>query len=362
MAQGSVKKFGKELSQHFMTGVSYMIPIVTAGGLLTSFAVIFGGTGVWNQTSNIWGNMRMIGTTALGLIVPIIAAYISYSIADKPGLAPAFICGMVANTLHTGFLGGMLVGVLTGYLVQWMKKIPISPRIMALKTIIIIPVFSSLIIGFLMIYVVGTPIAVMTQGLTDWLTGMKGSNAAILGVIIGAMMAVDMGGPINKIANTFGLACFASGVYGPSTAMLMAISIPPLGMFLATIIGKKYYTKEEIENGRSALIMGIIGITEGTIPFAVADPLTVIPSIVVGSSVTCGLNAFFGVTQKTALSTVMAIPFTSNPLIYIACILVGVVITAFMVNFLKSLKAKKKATKDVAAAVDQEMVGEGVTE
>lgn len=354
----SIREKGREISTHFMTGVSYMIPIVTAGGLMTSLGVLIGGQGAWEgDTSTITGAMVKIGLTGLGLIVPIIAAYISYSIADKPGLAPAFIGGMIANELGTGFLGGMVVGIITGYLVEACKKIPLPPRLMSVKTIIIIPFCCSLIIGFLLIYVIGTPIAWMTESLSNWLNGMQGTNAIVLAAIIGAMMAVDMGGPINKIANTFGMACFTEGIYGPSTAMLMAIAIPPLGLALATFIGKKYYSEDEIENGRSAIVMGICGITEGAIPFAVSDPLSVIPGIILGTMVTTSLNAAFNVISPTGLATIMALPFTSNPIIYTLCVLAGIVVTALSVNFLKARKYKRENKEEHTEEQKGEQVG-----
>lgn len=338
----SFKDGAKRLAGHFQTGVSYMIPLVTAAGLLTSLAVIFGGTNVWNQTSNIWGNLRLLGQTGLGFIPVIIAAYVSFSIADRPGLAPAFIVGLIASNMGTGFLGGMLVGIMVGYTVQLLKKIKVPTNLVAVKSLIIIPFLATLIIGMVMIYVVGTPIKAMTVGLTGWLKGMSGANAVFLAGILGAMMAVDMGGPINKIAYAFGMAAFTSGGYQASTAMLMAIGIPPLGMFVATLLGgKKLYSDSEIESGRSALIMGIVGITEGTIPFAVADPVRVIPSIIVGTSIGCGVNALFGTYQKTALSTVMAIPFSSNWILYTVAILIGVITVALLANFLKSITHHK---------------------
>ncbi|MCV3327783.1 PTS fructose transporter subunit IIC [Pediococcus ethanolidurans] len=341
------KKFGKELANHFQTGVSYMIPLVTAAGLLTSIAVIFGGTNVWNQTSNIWGNLRLLGQTGLGFIPVIIAAYISYSIADRPGLAPAFIVGLVASSMGTGFLGGMLVGLLVGYLVQWLKKIPMPANLTAVKSLIVIPFLATLVVGLFLIYVVGDPIKAMTVALTAWLKGMSGANAVLLAALLGGMMAVDMGGPINKIAYAFGMAAYTSGGYQASTAMLMAIGIPPLGMFVATLLGgKKLYSDAEIESGRSALVMGIVGITEGTIPFAVADPVRVIPSIIVGTAAGCATNALFGTYQKTALSTVMAIPFSSNVILYTVAILVGVIITALLVNFLKRFTRHNSEAKE----------------
>lgn len=332
----SIKEESKKLAGYFQTGVSYMIPLVTAAGLLTSIAVIFGGQGVWNQTSDIWGNMRLLGQTGLGFIPVIIAAYVAFSITDRPGLAPAFIVGTVANAMGTGFLGGMLVGIMVGYCCEWLKKIPMPARLTAVKSLIIIPFLSTLVVGFIMIYVIGSPIKAMTVGLTAWLKGMSGTNAVLLAALLGTMMAVDMGGPINKIAYAFGMAAFTSGGYQVSTAMLMAISIPPVGMFVATLLGgKKLYSTAEIENGRSAVIMGIVGITEGAIPFAVSDPIRVIPSIIVGTASGCALNAFFGTTHKTAMSTIMAIPFSSNPILYTISIIFGIMVVALMVNFLK---------------------------
>lgn len=335
------KKEMKKIAAYFQTGVSYMIPLVTAAGLLTSIAVVCGGQGVWNETTTIWGNLRLLGQTGLQFIVPMIAAYIAFAIADRPALAPAFIVGLVANTMGTGFLGGMLVGILVGYLVKYLKKIPMPANLQSVKSLILIPFLATLIIGFLLIYVIGTPIQAMTSGLTAWLKGMSGANAVVMAGILGAMMAVDMGGPVNKIAYAFGMAAFTSGGYQASTAMLMAIGIPPLGMFVATLLGgKRLYSEQEIESGRSALVMGIVGITEGTIPFAVADPIRVIPSIIVGTSLGCAVNAFFGTFQKTALSTVMAIPFSSNWILYTLAILIGVLAVALLTNALKRFTKK----------------------
>ncbi|MDN6640512.1 MAG: PTS fructose transporter subunit IIC [Tetragenococcus sp.] len=336
-----MKKIGKEIMNHFQSGVSYMIPLVTAAGLLTSIAVIFGGSDVWDTTDTFWGVVRLIGETGLDFIVPMISGFIAYSIADRPGLAPAFICGMIANEMGTGFIGGMFTGIAVGYLVNYLKRIPMPNQLITLKSLIIIPFLSTGIVGLVLWYVLGTPITAMNEGLTSWLNGMSGADTALLSAILGGMMAVDMGGPINKVAYAFGTASFSSGSYGASTAMLLAIAIPPLGMFLATLFNKKLYSDEERDNAKTAIIMGCVGITEGTIPFAVSDPLRVIPSIVVGSAVACGLNGFFGITHATMLSTIMAIPFTSNVLLYCLSIIVGGLITALMVNALKSLKFRK---------------------
>lgn len=337
----NIKKTGKEILNHFQSGVSYMIPLVTAAGLLTSIAVIFGGTTVWEETETIWGVIRMIGQTGLQFIVPMISGYIAYSIADRPGLAPAFICGMIANQMGTGFIGGMFAGLAVGYLVEALKKIPVPAQIMSLKSLIIIPFVATAVVGLVLWYVIGTPITSLTESLSSWLNGMSGANTALLAMILGAMMAFDMGGPVNKIAYAFGVASFSSGGYAASTAMLLAIAIPPFGMFLATLFNKKLYSESERDNGKTAIIMGAVGITEGTIPFAVADPLRVIPSIVVGTAVGCAINGVFGVTHETMLATFMAIPFTTNPILYCIAIGVGGLVTALMVNILKTLKYKQ---------------------
>ncbi|HGF7732486.1 TPA: PTS fructose transporter subunit IIC [Enterococcus faecium] len=336
------KKQGREILNHFQSGVSYMIPLVVAAGLLTSIAVIFGGTGVWDQTDTFWGVLRMIGQTGLQFIVPMISAYIAYSIADRPGLAPAFITGMMCQNLGMGFIGGMVAGLACGYLANALKKVKVPMQVISLKSIMLIPFVTTLVVGIILWYVLATPIQAMTTGLTNWLEGMSGANAALMSAILGGMMAFDMGGPINKIAYAFGVASFSSGSFGPSTAMLLGIAIPPFGMFLATILNKKLYDESERDNAKTAMIMGLVGITEGTIPFAVKDPLRVIPSIVVGTAVACGLNGFFGVTQETMLSTFMAIPFVTNMPLYLVSIVIGGVVTALMVNALKSIKYKKE--------------------
>lgn len=331
----------KGVMKHFQSGVSYMIPLVVAAGLLTSIAVIFGGQAVWDTTDTFWGVVRMIGQTGLQFIVPMISGYVAYSIADRPGLAPAFITGMIANEMGTGFIGGMITGLSCGYLANELKKLKIPMKVITLKSLILIPTVTTAVVGLVFWYIIGAPIASMTTTITNWLQGMSGTNVVLLSALLGGMMAFDMGGPINKIAYAFGVASYSSGAYAASTAMLFAIAIPPFGMFLATLMNKNLYTKEEIENGKTAIIMGAVGITEGTIPFAVNDPFRVIPSIVVGSAIGAGLNGLFGATHQTMLSTFMAIPFTDKPIGYVISILVGGLITALMVNLLKSLKHKK---------------------
>lgn len=338
-----MKNKGKEILRHLQTGVSYLIPLLTAAGLLTSIAVIFGGLSVWDETETFWGVLRMIGQTGLNFIVPMISAFIAYSIADRPGLAPGFVTGIIAYNMGTGFLGGMITGLLCGYLAQELKKIPIPARVQTLKVLFIIPIITTFVIGLLLWYVIGTPISMMTEGVSNWLNGLSGVNNAILAAVIGAMMAFDMGGPINKIAYAFGMAAFTDGNYAISTAMFIAIGLPPFGMFLATLLAPKLYSDSEKENAKSAIVMGIVGITEGTIPFAVADPLRVIPSIMIGTAISSSMNALFGITHATTMATFFAIPFVNNIPLYLVSIAAGGLATALIVNFLKGRSQKKEA-------------------
>ncbi|MBM6953215.1 fructose-specific PTS transporter subunit EIIC [Enorma phocaeensis] len=340
----NAKQLGKDIMRHFSTGVSYMVPVVVAGGIITSVATIIGGQGVWTETETFWGVMRMIGQTGLNFVVPMISAYVAYSIADRPGLAPGFITGLIAFTMGTGFLGGMVTGLCSGYLAKALKGINLPARVQSLKVMFIIPIVTTLCIGLLLWYVVGTPIAWLTTSLDAWLNSLQGAAAGAMGAILGAMMAFDMGGPVNKIANTFGNAAFVEGAYQSSTLVLMAISIPPTIVFLATLLDrkKKLYSDAERETSVTAMIMGLCGITEGTIPFALGDPLRVIPSIVVGTSLSCALAGIFGIVYPVLLTTYMAIPFANNIPVYLVCVAVGSLVGALMLNALRTLKLKKQ--------------------
>lgn len=344
----STKQLGKDLMRHFSTGVSYMVPVVVAGGIITSVATIIGGQSVWNETETFWGVMRMIGQTGLNFVVPMISAFVAYSIADRPGLAPGFITGLIAFTMGTGFLGGMATGVCSGYLAQALKGINLPARVQSLKVMFIIPILSTLIVGLLLWYVIGQPIAWLTTSIDAWLNSLQGAASGLMGAILGGMMAFDMGGPINKIANTFGNAAFVEGAYQSSTLVLMAISIPPTIVFLATRLDlkKKLYTDAERETSVTALIMGLCGITEGTIPFALGDPLRVIPSIIVGTSLSCALAGLFGITYPVLLTTYMAIPFASNIPVYLLCVATGSLVGALMLNALRMMKLKKAALSE----------------
>lgn len=344
----TVKKVKSERSakrtgpyKHLMSGVSFMIPFVVAGGLLIACSFIFGIHAFEEEGTLAWG-LKKVGDTAMGLMVPILAGYIAYSIADRPGLAPGLIGGALSSSLGAGFLGGILAGFLAGYIAKLLKdQLKLPKSLESLKPILIIPFLSTLVIGLIMVFVVGTPFAMLMNALVEWLKNMGSVNAILLGALMGAMMATDMGGPINKAAYTVGTALIASSVYAPMAAVMAAGMTPPLGLALATFLSKKKFNSEEKEAGKAALVLGLSFITEGAIPFAAADPFRVIPSCMIGSAVAGGLSEAFGCLLRAPHGGlfVMLIPnAVSNILQYLLAIVIGSVVTALLILLLKKDK------------------------
>ncbi|RKD31796.1 PTS fructose transporter subunit IIC [Thermohalobacter berrensis] len=346
-----VKSLGKELQEHLMTGVSYMIPFIAAAGLMLALSSIIGkftlGTAtVWlDEYSGTFANtINRIGGMGFSLLIPIIAGYISYSVADKPGIAPGMIGGVLANEMKAGFIGGIVVGLFAGYLVKWMKdniKLPVP--VMPLLTIILIPLGATLIVTLVFYYIIGQPIAGLMAFLENWLKGMQGGSKVIMAMILGGMMAFDMGGPLNKTAVAFAFGMYASNIYEPNTAIHIAVSVPPLGMWLATKLAPKKYSQSELTAANPAAIMSLFGITEGTIPFAMADPFRVIPSIMIGTAVATGLAALFDIINPVTLAFFLSWPFVNKPILYGVCMISGMVTIALLVNLLKPTKKEKKA-------------------
>jgi len=323
--------------KHLMTGVSYMIPFVVAGGILIALSFFWGYKAFEVEGTLPWALMKIGGGSAFALMVPILSGYIAFSIADRPGLVPGMVGGMLAVSTGAGFLGGIISGFLAGYTIVYLKRLIKLPKTLeGLMPILILPVLSTLIVGLLMIYVIGSPMKAIMTSLTDWLTGMSSTNAVIFGAILGLMMAFDMGGPVNKTAYTFATGLLASNVFAPMAAVMAAGMTPPLGLALATALFKNRFTKEEIEAGKAAWVLGASFITEGAIPFAAADPFRVIPSIMVGSAVTGALSMLFHIELRAPHGGIFVIPIAvSNPLLYIGAIAVGTVVTAFMIAVLK---------------------------
>ena len=326
--------------KHLMTGVSYMLPFVVAGGLLIALAFAFGGIYVYdNEGSFGWALFQIGAPSAFALMVPILSGFIAYSIADRPGIAPGMIGGMLASSIGAGFLGGIVSGFIAGYFVAWFSGILKLPRgLEGLKPILILPLVGSAVTGLLMIYVVGTPVKIALDALTTWLSGMQETSALVLGLILGAMMAFDMGGPINKSAYAFSVGLIDAGLYAPMAAVMAAGMTPPLGLALATVLFKDRFTAEEREAGKAAWVLGASFITEGAIPFAAKDPFRVIPSIMVGSAVAGGLSMFFGCTLQVPHGGIFVLPIPNavgNLPMYVVAILVGTVVTTAMLFLLK---------------------------
>ncbi|WP_066500665.1 PTS fructose transporter subunit IIC [Abyssisolibacter fermentans] len=328
------------LYKHLMNGVSHMIPFVVAGGILIALSFIFGIKAFQQEGTLASALMKIGGDSAFALMIPILAGFISFSIADRPGLAPGMVGGMLAASTNSGFLGGILAGFLAGYVVKFLKeKIVLPPSLKGIMPILVIPVISCLVVGLTMIYVIGTPISYLNNFLNNWLSNLSGANAIVLGLVLGTMISIDMGGVLNKVAYAFAVASLTSGQPSMAMAAVMAGGmVPPLGLALATIICKNKFTLEEREAGKTAWILGVSFITEGAIPFAAADPGRVLPSTTIGAAVAGALSMLF----KCKLAVphggafVFLIPgAVTNLLLYITAIIAGTIVTAVMVRILK---------------------------
>ncbi|MDQ1079125.1 fructose-specific PTS transporter subunit EIIC [Pseudoroseomonas cervicalis] len=325
--------------KHLMTGVSYMIPLVTAGGLCVALSFAFG-IEAFKEPGTLPAALFQIGAqSALALMVPVLAAFIAFSIADRPGLAPGFVGGALAGSVQAGFLGGIVAGFVAGYIARFLRdRLPFPESLEGLKPVLVIPLLASLATGLLMIYVLGAPIAAALAWLTEFLRGMGSTNAVILGVLLGAMMAADMGGPVNKAAYAFGVGLLGSDTFGPMAAIMAAGMTPPLGIALATFLARSRFSQEERDAGKAAAILGAAFITEGAIPFAAKDPLRVIPALVAGSAVAGGLSMLFACTLRAPHGGIFVVGIpgaVGNPLLYLLAIIAGTLVTAFAVAALK---------------------------
>lgn len=339
---------------HLMTGVSYMIPFVVAGGLLIALAFAFGGIYVFDAENTFgWALFQIGAPSAFALMVPILAGFIAFSIADRPGLAPGMIGGMLASSTGSGFLGGIIAGFIAGYVTLWLKNtIKLPNTLMGLMPVLILPLLASLVTGLLMIFVIGGPVSAALDRLTAFLEGMQSGSRVTLGLILGAMMAFDMGGPVNKAAYTFSVGLLDSQVFAPMAAVMAAGMTPPLGLALATMLFKDRFTADEHEAGKAAAVLGLSFITEGAIPFAARDPLRVIPSIMVGSAIAGALSMNFNSLLRVPHGGVFVLPIpqaVTNLLPYIIAILVGTVVTAGMLYLLKRPVEVDESVSQVAS-------------
>ena len=342
----------KGFYQHLLTGVSYMLPMVVAGGLIIALSFAFGSFEMVDGVQKLVGESHLaeIGGLAFSLMVPLLAGYIAYSIADRPGLAPGLVGGLLAVSTGAGFLGGIVIGYFAGYLAMLIAKyLPLPKTLEALKPILIVPLLATLATGLVMQFIVGTPIAWLMGALTEWLRSMGTANAVLLGVVLGGMMCTDMGGPINKVAYAFGTGLISAQVYAPMAAVMAGGMVPPLAMGIATLIARKKFAKAEQESGKASLVLGLCFISEGAIPFAARDPLRVIPCCIIGGAITGGLALAFGSQLMTPHGGLfaLAIPGVVKPVGgYLLSILIGSLVAGVGYAVLK----QPESTAETASA------------
>ncbi|MEV8046352.1 fructose-specific PTS transporter subunit EIIC [Streptomyces griseoluteus] len=353
-AGDSTEGYGTKLRKWLMSGVSYMVPFVAAGGLLIALSFAVGGWTVnkapsvmdhfvWTQ-SDSWGALLFqIGGMAFNFLIPVLAGYIAYGMADRPGLVPGFVGGAISLSINAGFLGGLAAGLIAGGVVLAIQRVRIPAAMRGIMPVVVIPLISSAVVGFLMFVVIGKPIAAAQKGMTDWLNGLTGTNAVLLGALLGLMMCFDLGGPVNKVAYTFATAGIAVAAPSDSAMKIMAAvmaagMVPPLAMALATTVRGRLFTPAERENGKAAWVLGASFITEGAIPFAAADPLRVIPSAMAGGAVTGALSMMFGATLRAPHGGIFVVPLIGNPFLYLVAIAAGVCVSTALVVVLKGMR------------------------
>ncbi|AJW39311.1 PTS system, fructose-specific IIA component [Rhodococcus sp. B7740] len=367
--------WGTRIRQILLTGVSYMIPFVAAGGLLIALGFLLGGYEISGVAEDIVVNnsitslpeggiaaylgavLFQIGALSFSFLVPALAGYISYAIADRPGLAPGFTAGAVAVLVGAGFIGGLVGGLIAGFVALWISKWKIPAVLRGLMPVVIIPLFATLIVGAIMFLLLGKPLAAITSGLTDWLNGLSGSSVIILGIILGLMMCFDLGGPVNKAAYAFataGLSVTDTASLRIMAAVMAAGMVPPLAMALASTVRSRLFTEAERENGKAAWFLGAAFISEGAIPFAAADPFRVIPSMMAGGAVTGAMIMAFDVTLSAPHGGIFVFFAIGNILWFIVSLAVGTIVSAFLVvsakQFVKGKNAPTEAELDPALA------------
>jgi fructose PTS system EIIBC or EIIC component len=337
------KSVGSAIYKHLMNGVSNMLPFVVGGGILIAMSFLFGYNAADPNDPTYHPIAKALmdiggGAGAFGLLVPVLAGFIAMSIADRPGFAPGMVGGLLAATGGAGFLGGLVAGFLAGYLVIGLKKVltVLPTSLEGIKTILLYPLFGIALTGFIMIFLVNEPVGALNEGISNWLSGLGTGNAVLLGAVLGLMMAVDMGGPVNKAAYVFGTGLLANGVYEPMAAIMAGGMVPPLGIAIATTIFKNKFNKQELDAGKANYIMGLSFITEGAIPYAAADPLRVIPSAVAGAAVAGGLTMMFDISLRAPHGGLFVVPLVEgNWLMYLLAIVAGSIVTAIMLGILK---------------------------
>lgn len=337
----SNESLGRQLYKHLMNGVSNMLPFVVAGGILIALAFLFDDRSI--DPSNFGSNtpfaafFKSVGDAAFGFLLPVLAGFIAVSIADRPAMVVGFVGGFLANAGGAGFLGALLAGFIAGYLVLLLRKVLsfLPQSLEGIKPVLLYPLLGTLLIGIVMTFIVNPPVAFLNNGLTNFLNSLGTSSAILLGIVVAGMMAIDMGGPFNKAAYVFGIASLNSGNEAVMAAVMAGGMVPPLAIALATTFFKHRFTKQEQDAGKVNYIMGLSFITEGAIPFAAADPLKVIPSCVIGSAVAGALTMVFNCTLPAPHGGIFVFPVVGNWPMYLVAILIGSVVGALILAFLK---------------------------
>ncbi|RHL02811.1 PTS fructose transporter subunit IIC [Agathobacter rectalis] len=346
---GGKESIGHQIYKHLMNGVSHMLPFVVGGGILIAIAFLIDGFSVdlnslpADQRANFGtitqaaAMFKGIGGTAFGFMLPILAGFIAMSIADRPGLAVGFVGGSIAANGTSGFLGALVAGFIAGYIVLLLKKVfsKLPESLDGMKPVLLYPLLGIFLVGVIMQFVVEPPIGALNTAINNGLNGLNGASAVVLGVLLGGMMSVDMGGPVNKAAYVFGTASIAAGNYNIMAAVMIGGMVPPIAIALATIFFKNKFTAEERKAGPTNFIMGLSFITEGAIPFAASDPLHVLPACVVGSAVAGGLSMAFGCTLMAPHGGIFVVPTIGNPLMYLVALVIGSFIACGLLGLLK---------------------------
>lgn len=326
-----MKQTLNDIKSSLMTGVSWMLPFVVAGGILVALGFLFGGINIEEAVEpygTFISSIYWIGQNAFSLMIPVLGAYIAYSIADKPALASGMVGGLLADEMDAGFLGALIAWIIAGFFVRELKKIPVPGSMRSVLSTLIIPIISVVGIGLLMVYIIGQPVMAITSGMISWLNSMSSANAVILGIITGCMYAFDLGGPFNKASYAFALAASAGGNWEPMAAAALACMTPPLGIGIAMLVQKHRFTKEERASIPGLITGGIAQITEFAIPFAVENPIRVIPALMAGSSVASVLAYVTGLTMHAPHGGIFVILLYNKPLLMILYLLIGSCVTA----------------------------------
>lgn len=333
---------GRQIYTHLMNGVSHMLPFVIGGGILIALAFLFdtfdpANPGNFGKGTEISALFMQIGSASFGFMLPVLAGYIAMSIADRPGLAAGFVGGLLANQGGSGFLGALIAGFAAGYIVLAIKRAlkGLPQSLEGTKPVLFFPVLGVLLIGLAIIFIINPPVSFINNWLMESLKTMGTSSRVLLGIIFGAMMAVDMGGPVNKAAYVIGTGALATGEYGIMAAVMAGGMVPPLAIALATLIFPKKFTENERKSGPTNIIMGLSFITEGAIPFAAADPIRVIPACIIGSGLAGGLSMFFECTLRAPHGGIFVVPTIGNPLMYLVSIIIGAIVSSIILGIIK---------------------------